>query len=82
IGMKKYQPFFGHIGQPTRGSIKNQLKELYPHITRRMDVLEDIGKEIEGMVETINTQGDGIGFEEVNTLVGDLCQKVENEVDA
>ncbi|KAH9295867.1 hypothetical protein KI387_039455 [Taxus chinensis] len=65
-----------------RGSIKNRLKELYPQITRRMDALEDVGKELEGMVETLNTQGNGLGFEEVSTLVGDLCQRAQNEVDA
>ncbi|KAH9294687.1 hypothetical protein KI387_038275, partial [Taxus chinensis] len=30
-----------------RSSIKAQLKELYPHITRRMDMLKDLGKEME-----------------------------------
>ncbi|KAH9328390.1 hypothetical protein KI387_000498, partial [Taxus chinensis] len=47
-----------------RGTIKNRLKELYPQITRRMDALEDMGKELEKIVDTMNTQGDGLSFGE------------------
>ncbi|KAH9292942.1 hypothetical protein KI387_041873, partial [Taxus chinensis] len=68
--------------EPLRGTIKNRLKELYPHITRRMDVLEDMGKELEKIVDTMNTQGDGLNFGEVNALVGDLYQRSQNDVDA
>ncbi|KAH9322055.1 hypothetical protein KI387_016694, partial [Taxus chinensis] len=38
-----------------RGSIKNWLKELYPQITRRMDALDDVGKELEKISNTIST---------------------------
>ncbi|KAH9317381.1 hypothetical protein KI387_019150, partial [Taxus chinensis] len=47
-----------------RGTIKNRLKELYPQITRRMDALEDMGKELEKIVDTMNAQGDGLSFGE------------------
>ncbi|KAH9328982.1 hypothetical protein KI387_001090, partial [Taxus chinensis] len=47
-----------------RGSIKNRLKELYPHITRRMDALKDLGKELEKVVDTLGTHGNGLSFEE------------------
>ncbi|KAH9308550.1 hypothetical protein KI387_036461, partial [Taxus chinensis] len=52
-----------------RGTIKNQLKEIYPHITRRMDALEDVGKELEKIVDTMNAQVDGLSFAKVRTLV-------------
>ncbi|KAH9302081.1 hypothetical protein KI387_013664, partial [Taxus chinensis] len=65
-----------------RGSIKARLKELYPQITRRMDKLKYLGKEMEKIVDTLGTQGIGLSFDEVNTLVSDLCQKAQNEVDA
>ncbi|KAH9294372.1 hypothetical protein KI387_040426, partial [Taxus chinensis] len=58
-----------------RSSIKARLKELYPQITRRMDKLMDLGKEMEQIMDTLGTQGAGLSFDEVSTLVGDLCQK-------
>ncbi|KAH9294146.1 hypothetical protein KI387_040637, partial [Taxus chinensis] len=64
-----------------RGSIKARLKELYPQITRRMDTLEDLGKEMEKIVDTLGAQGIGLSFDEVSTLIGDLCQKAQSEVD-
>lgn len=65
-----------------RVSIEKWLKELYPCITRRMDTLEDISKELEKITDTMSAQGDGINFEEVSTLVGDLFQRAQDEVDA
>ncbi|KAH9297431.1 hypothetical protein KI387_029113, partial [Taxus chinensis] len=47
-----------------------------------MDALEDLGKELEKVVDTLGTQGNGLSFEEVSTLFGDLCQKAQSEVDA
>ncbi|KAH9315527.1 hypothetical protein KI387_024154, partial [Taxus chinensis] len=64
-----------------RSSIKAWLKELYPHITRRMDTLKDLGKEMEKIVDTLGTQGIGLSFDEVSILVGDLCQKAQSKVD-
>lgn len=37
-----------------------------------MDTLEDIGKELEKIVDTMSTQGDGRGFDYVSALVGDI----------
>ncbi|KAH9291744.1 hypothetical protein KI387_043070, partial [Taxus chinensis] len=65
-----------------RGSIKIRLKELYPQITRKMDTLEDLGKQLESIFETMSTKGEELSFEEVSTLVGDLCQQAQNEVNA
>ncbi|KAH9291756.1 hypothetical protein KI387_043057, partial [Taxus chinensis] len=48
---------------------------------RRMDMLEDLGKEMEKIVDTLGTQGIGLSFDEVSILVGDLCQKAQSEVD-
>ncbi|KAH9326756.1 hypothetical protein KI387_006934, partial [Taxus chinensis] len=47
-----------------RVSIKTRLKELYKVITRKMDALEDHAKELETLVETINTKGEGLTFDE------------------
>ncbi|KAH9296146.1 hypothetical protein KI387_039734, partial [Taxus chinensis] len=45
-------------------SIKTWLKELYKFITRKMDALEDHAKELETVVETITTRGEGLTFNE------------------
>ncbi|KAH9316354.1 hypothetical protein KI387_024981, partial [Taxus chinensis] len=47
-----------------RSSIKARLKELYPQIARRMDKLEDLGKEMEQIMDTLGTQGIGLSFDE------------------
>lgn len=47
-----------------------------------MDALKDVGKELENIVDIMKKQGDGLGFDEVSSLVGDLYQKAQNEVDA
>ncbi|KAH9329342.1 hypothetical protein KI387_001450, partial [Taxus chinensis] len=47
-----------------RGLIKNRLKELYPQITCKMDVLDDLSKQLENIVDTLNAKGDELGFEE------------------
>ncbi|KAH9303474.1 hypothetical protein KI387_015057, partial [Taxus chinensis] len=65
-----------------QGSIKCQLKELYPQITHGMDALDDLSKQLESIVEMMSTKGEKLRFEEVSTLVGDLYQQAHNKVDA
>lgn len=45
-------------------------------------MLEDMGKELEIFFDTMDAQGDEMSFGEVSTLVGELCQRAQNEVDA
>ncbi|KAH9318146.1 hypothetical protein KI387_019915, partial [Taxus chinensis] len=47
-----------------------------------MDALEDLGKQLEIIVETMSAKGEELSFEEVSALVGDLYQQAQNEVDA
>lgn len=65
-----------------RGSIKSWIKELYPHITHRMDTLDDLERQLESIVETMTTKGEELSFKELNTLVRDLCHQVPSEVDS
>ncbi|KAH9311741.1 hypothetical protein KI387_026776, partial [Taxus chinensis] len=47
-----------------RDLVRNQLKWLCPQITRGVYALGDVGKKLEGVVEAMNTQQDGLDFDE------------------
>ncbi|KAH9304892.1 hypothetical protein KI387_009296, partial [Taxus chinensis] len=47
-----------------------------------MDALEDLGKQLEGIVDIMLAKGEEMSFKEVSALVGDICQQAQSEVDA